>query len=86
MLQLVFSLARTLADLGPQAVYTVLLAYANGGPPIDLRAFLRPLLPRLARVSRWAAWSSRLDGSREVKRLRTVLAGMQAFVDEAPPA
>ena len=86
MLQLVFSLARTLADLGPQAVYTVLLAYANGGPPIDLRAFLRPLLPRLARVSRWAAWSSRLDGSREVKRLRTVLAGMQAFVDETPPA
>jgi hypothetical protein len=31
-------------------------------------------------VSRIASWSRRLDTSRELMRLRTVLAGMQAFV------
>jgi hypothetical protein len=85
MLQLVFSLARPLAELGPLAVHAVLRAYAEGGSPVDLRAFLRPLLPRLCWVSRLAAWSSRLNDSREVKRLRTVLDGMQAFVAESSP-
>lgn len=46
----------------------------------DLRAFITRLLPRLQRVSRLAARSSRLDGSRELMRLRTVLDGMVAFV------
>jgi len=50
----------------------------------DLRAFVRRLLPRLQRVSRLAAWSPRLDGSRELERLRTVLAGMEAFVRAVP--
>jgi hypothetical protein len=30
-----------------------------------------------------AAWSSRLDSSRELVRLRTVLDGMAAFVQQA---
>ena len=38
------------------------------------------LLPRLQRVSRIAAWSKRLDSSRELMRLRTVLEGMAGFV------
>jgi hypothetical protein len=38
------------------------------------------LLPRLGWVSTLAAWSPRLDGSRELMRLRTVLDGMTAFV------
>ncbi len=87
-LQLVFSLARYLAPLGPQAVMALLTAYAGAsagqaGVP-DLRAFLRQLLPRLHRVSRLAAWSPRLDRSREVQRLRTVLDGMAAFVQGTP--
>jgi hypothetical protein len=34
-------------------------------------------------VSKLAAWSSRLDGSRELVRLRTVLEGMAGFVKQA---
>lgn len=88
-LQLVLSLARYLAPLGPQAVAAVLSAYADapatGGARVpDLRAFLRRLLPRLQRVSRLAAWSPRLDGSRELERLRNVLEGMRAFVESRP--
>ena len=79
-LQLVFSLARYLAPLGPQAVASVLDAYSRTAGVPDLRGFLRHLLPRLQRVSHVAAWSSRLDGSRELERLRTVLDGMAAFV------
>jgi hypothetical protein len=83
-LQLLLSLARYLQPLGPAAVRAVLEAYSeaaarqSGGA--DLRAFIARLLPRLQRVSRLAAWSSRLDGSRELQRLRTVLDGMVAFV------
>lgn len=88
-LQLVLSLARYLAPLGPSAVASVLSAYADAPGPgarvPDLRSFLRRLLPRLQRVSHLAAWSSRLDGSRELERLRTVLDGMMAFVRSAPP-
>jgi hypothetical protein len=51
-----------------------------------LSGFLRRLLPRLRLVSRMAAWSSRLDGSRELVRLRTVLDGMAAFVQQSAPA
>lgn len=88
VLQLVLSLARYLDTLGPPAVRAVLQAYdqasrsaAHGAPvPPDLVGFLRRLLPRLRLVSRLAACSSRLDGSSEVKRLRTVLDGMAAFV------
>ncbi|TNF58822.1 MAG: hypothetical protein EP306_12295 [Burkholderiales bacterium] len=82
-LQLVMSLARFLEPLGAQAVFEVLQAYRRagaGGVP-DLAAFVRRLLPRLQWVARMAGWSSRLDGSREVRRLRTVLDGMRAFVD-----
>jgi hypothetical protein len=39
-------------------------------------------LPRLRWVARIAGWSSRLSQSREMKRLRTVLEGMAAFVGE----
>lgn len=80
-LQLLLSLARHLQPLGPTAVQAVLEAYqrAPGDHP-DLRAFVARLLPRLRAVSRLARWSARLDGSREVTRLRTVLAGMVAFV------
>jgi hypothetical protein len=87
-LQLVLSLARYLQAQGPQAVQAVLSAYADTpatrAQVPDLRAFLRRLLPRLQRVSRLAAWSARLDGSRELERLRTVLDGMAAFVQDAP--
>lgn len=89
-LQLVLSLARYFQDLGPAAVKAVLSAYADTpatrAQVPDLRAFLRRLVPRLQRVSRLAAWSARLDGSRELERLRTVLDGMTAFVQAAPPA
>lgn len=81
MLQLLLSLARYLQPLGPGAVLAVLQAYADagtGGPA--LRDFIVHLLPRLQRVSRIAAWSKRLDTSRELMRLRTVLEGMSAFV------
>lgn len=83
-LQLLLSLARYLQPLGPDAVRAVLQAYADagtGGPA--LRDFIAHLLPRLGRVSRLAALSSRLDGSRELMRLRTVLEGMRAFVAQA---
>lgn len=89
-LQLVLSLARYLQPLGPDAVRAVLTAYADRAAlqpqAPDLRGFLRRLLPRLTRVSRLAAWSSRLDGSRELERLRTVLDGMAAFVAQGDPA
>lgn len=85
-LQLVLSLARYLQPLGPSAVQAVLCAYDEAAArqgavdAPDLRAFMARLLPRLQWVSRLAAWSSRLDGSRELQRLRTVLDGMLAFV------
>lgn len=93
-LQLVLSLARHLDALGPQAVLAVLNAYDRASAPAggevhpapDLSGFLRRLLPRLRLVSRVAAWSSRLDGSRELVRLRTVLDGMAAFVQQSAPA
>ncbi len=84
VLQMVLSLARFLQPLGPTAVRAVLQAYADagtGGPA--LRGFIEHLLPRLQRVSRIAAWSKRLDTSRELMRLRTVLEGMAAFVTQA---
>lgn len=80
-LQLVFSLARLLADLGPDAVQAVWQAYAQGNATVDLKAFLQPLLPRLDRVSRWAGCVARLDRSREIMRLRTVLEGTRRFVN-----
>ena len=84
MLQLLLSLARYLQPLGPGAVCAVLQAYDDAGPGGHaLRAFVAHLLPRLQRVSRMAAWSKRLDGSRELVRLRTVLEGMAAFVGAA---
>lgn len=89
-LQLLFSMARHLEPLGPEAVLAVLRAYqtaaraasATGGEVPDLRVFVQRLLPRLRRVSRLAALSPRLDGSRELVRLRTVLDGMAAFAEE----
>ncbi|MFN3496074.1 MAG: hypothetical protein ACK40L_16360 [Hydrogenophaga sp.] len=89
-LQLVFSLARFLEPLGPQAVLAVLRAYREAWtsarpqalPSDSLQAFLKPLLPRLRFADRIASWSTRLDGSRELIRLRTVLEGMTAFVEE----
>ena len=95
-LQLLFSLSHHLQPLGADAVCLVLRAYDDAlqahpvvtGERPDLRAFLAHLLPRLRRVARVAGWSSRLDGSRELQRLRTVLDGMAAFVNEraAPPS
>ncbi len=87
-LQLVLSLARFLEPLGPAAVLAVLHAYRDAwdaerpgeGEAASLRAFLAPLLPRLRWISRLAGWSTRLDGSRELIRLRTVLEGMTRFV------
>lgn len=87
-LQLLLSLAHYLAPLGPGAVAAVLSAYADApatrAQVPDLRRFLRHLLPRLQRISRLAAWSARLDRSRELRRLRTVLDGMAAFVQTPP--
>ncbi|WP_066272315.1 hypothetical protein [Hydrogenophaga palleronii] len=85
VLQMLLSLARFLQPLGPSAVLAVLQAYEAAGPGGPaVRAFIEHLLPRLERVSRIAAWSRRLDGSRELMRLRTVLQGMSAFVASAP--
>ena len=93
-LQLLFSLSHHLQPLGSAAVCSVLNAYdgawrgqsAVTGQRPDLRAFLMHLLPRLRWVARVAGWSSRLNGSRELQRLRTVLDGMAAFVnDRAAP-
>jgi hypothetical protein len=94
-LQLLFSLSHHLQPLGVDAVRSVLNAYDDAlqaqstvtGERPDLRAFLAHLLPRLRWVARVAGWSSRLDGSRELQRLRTVLDGMAAFVNQrtAPP-
>lgn len=83
VLQLVLSLARLIEPLGPSAVHAVLRGYAevDAAQGEALQRFIRRLLPRLARVARVAAWSSRLDGSRELMRLRTVMQGMAAFVD-----
>ena len=91
-LQLLFSLSHHLQPLGADAVLRVLHAYddawlahsASADLRPDLRAFLAHLLPRLRWVARVAGWSSRLGQSREVKRLRTVLDGMAAFVDDRP--
>jgi hypothetical protein len=83
-LQLLLSMARYLQPLGPDAVRAVLQAYADagtGGPALG--DFIAHLLPRLGWVSKLAAWSPRLDGSRELMRLRTVLEGMTAFVARA---
>jgi hypothetical protein len=83
-LQLLFSLARYLQPLGPDAVRAVLQAYADAGTVGPaLRDFIARLLPRLGWVSRLAAWSPRLNRSRELMRLRTVLEGMTAFVARA---
>lgn len=92
VLQLLLSLARLLEPHGPDGARAVLRAYVRaaqeaGAPQlvVQLRVLVVPLLPRLARLSRWAAWSARLDTSREVKRLRTVLAGLQTLVAETAP-
>ena len=83
-LQLVLSMARYLAPMGSQAVVAILNAYANTPntctQPSDLSLFLHRLLPRLMWISRFSSWSPRLNNSRELERLRTVLDGMQAFV------
>lgn len=89
-LQLLFSLSHHLQPLGANAVCLVLSAYDNAlqahpvvtGQRPDLGAFLAHLLPRLRRVARVAGWSSRLNGSRELQRLRTVLDGMAVFVSK----
>ena len=83
-LQLLLSMARYLQPLGPDAVRAVLQAYADAGTGgAALRDFIVHLLPRLGWVSKLASWSPRLDGSRELMRLRTVLDGMTAFVAQA---
>jgi hypothetical protein len=87
VLQLLLSLARLIEPLGPQAAHAVLSAYAavDAAQGEALRHFVARLLPRLQRVSRIASWSRRLDSSRELMRLRTVLEGMQAFVEARSP-
>jgi hypothetical protein len=85
-------MSRQFERLGPSAVQAVLQAYrqaaeqakaigAGASPGPDLVHFLRRLLPRIRRVQRLASWSDRLHASRELHRLRTVLEGLQAFVD-----
>ena len=90
LIQLVLSMSRQFERLGPSAVQAVLQAYrraadqaigAGASPGPDLVHFLRRLLPRIRRVQRLASWSDRLHASRELQRLRTVLDGMQGFVD-----
>ncbi len=90
LIQLVLSLSRHFERLGPPAVQAVLQAYCQVAEQAhwtgtdarpDLAGFLSHLLPRIRRVQRLAAWSDRLHTSRELQRLRTVLDGLQAFVD-----
>lgn len=85
VLQLMLSLARLIQPLGPGAVHAVLRAYAaeQAAQGEALRGFIVRLLPRLQQVSRLASWSRRFDGSPELMRLRTLLEGMRAFVDQA---
>ena len=70
------------------AVLQVLQAYARAGAGRvpDLRPFLQRLLPRLRAVLWLVGWSPRLRGSREARRLRTVLDGMSAFVADRAQA
>ncbi len=84
VLQLVMSLARWVLPLGAPAVLAVLEAYEAQDPALDLRGFLRRLLPRLQRVSRLASWVPRYDRSKELLRLRLLIQGMQAFVHNGP--
>lgn len=90
-LQLLLSFARFLEAMDPSAVRDVLAAYrlaslaacrARGRDAPDLPGFLRPLLPRLRFVRRVVDLLPRLRTSREAVRLRIVLDGMSAFVDE----
>lgn len=87
-LQLLLSMTRHLEPLGAGAVLQVLQAYARAGAGRvpDLRPFLQRLLPRLRAVLWLVGWSPRLRGSREARRLRTVLDGMSAFVADRPQA
>lgn len=82
LLQLLMSLARWLEPLGPQAVRQVLDAYENDAPSVDVRGFLRRLIPRLRRVEWLASRVPRYERSREIRRLRAVMSGVQAFLDE----
>lgn len=86
VLQLVMSLARWVQPLGAPAVLAVLQAYEAEDPALDLRAFLRHLLPRLQRVSRLAAWVPRYDRSKELLRLRLLIEGMAGFIATQPAA
>lgn len=85
VLQLVMSLARWVLPLGAPAVLAVLRAYEAEDPALDLRRFLRHLLPRLQRVSRLAAWVPRYDRSRELLRLRLLIEGMAGFIASPQP-
>lgn len=82
LLQLLMSLTRWLEPLGPQAVRQVLDAYEHDAPPVDVRGFLRRLMPRLRHVEWLASRVPRYERSREIRRLRTVMGGVQAFLDE----
>ncbi len=85
VLQLVLSLSAWLQPLGASAVQAVLQAYEAEDPALDVRGFLRRLLPRLQRVSRWAAWVPRYDQSKEIRRLRLLIDGMSGFVATRVP-
>lgn len=79
-LQLVLSMAKFLAPLGPEAVCQVWQAYEQAGAPVDLRPFLRRLEPRLGWLLRALRWTVVWQHSREAKRLRTVLLGVQLYL------
>jgi len=78
-LQLLMSLSPWLEQLGPQAVEQVLQAYENTRPHTGLRPFCAALAPRLQRLLVWVDRTGWWSGARETRRLRVLMAGLQAF-------
>lgn len=78
-LQLLMSFIPWLAVLGPQAVEQVLRAYDSARPDSGLRVFCATLLPRLQRLLLWVERTGWWRDSREARRLRVLVGGLQAF-------
>lgn len=83
-LQLLLSLSPWLEPLGAPAVEQVLLAYEGARPGAGLRGFCARLVPRLQRVLVWIDRTGWWSGSRETRRLRVLMAGLQAYAQTRP--
>lgn len=78
-LQLLLSFSPWFALLGPQAVEQVLQAYEQARPHTGLKPFCATLAPRLQRLLWWVDRTGWWRDSREARRVRVLVAGLQAF-------